>query len=194
MNNVNKYLDAIVLAAIGLLLINSLSGYFSAGYVLTINFYVGTLCWIVAILLKVFKHKLARLCVILLLALSAFNIISFTIFNIALGSSEIYNYNGVYYILLSPNPIFLAALVIYALIGKVNSTTFYNKMVHASSIEIQEEYQKEAKFYYEKFRNSTNEEFDYAVKNIKDYPKPAQDAISIIISQKEDAKGEGEIL
>ena|ERR1700748_1109385 len=190
MGNRIKYLNATVLVIIGILLLRSFYLHFTDDYVLTINFYVGTLCWVATIFLLLKKHKSAKVCVIMLLVLGGFNIISFTVENIAIGTSPIYNFNYLSYILPSANPLFLFALVIYALIDRSNTIALHNRVLRGTLPEMQEEYKKEAMFYYEKFKICSDEEFNYAVKNIKDYPKAAQDAISVVLAQKEDLKGD----
>src|ERR1700743_1733865 len=130
MSKRTKYLNVIFLVVIGILLLRSFYLHFTDDYALTINFYVGTLCWVATIFLLLKKHKSTKVCVIMLLALSSFNIISFTIFNIAFGSSEIYNYNEFYYILPSPNPLFLFVLVIYSLVERTNSISLYSRILH----------------------------------------------------------------
>jgi len=183
-----KYLNITVLVATGILLLRSSYLHFADDCTLTINFYVGVLCWIATVFLVLKKHKTAKVCVIILFVLSGFNIISFTVENIAIGTSTIYSFGDINYILPGVNPLFLFSFVIYVLIDKANSMALYKRAMNGTLPEMQEEYKKEAMFYYEKFKNCTDEEFRYAVKNIKQYPKVAQDAISIVIAQKEEMK------
>jgi len=188
-----KYFDLGFLMILGTLSIISVVRHFVDGYILTVNLYLGMVCCVTCLLLEIIANKRSKAFLLSLISLSAFNIVSFTVENFAFGSSAIHHYGAIYFALPGVNPVFLVVLVAYLLMDSSFAMSFY-KIFGPSDNEIEEEYKKQARFYYERFSACNKKDLDFAIKNLKDYPRPAQDALEIVVAKrKEDGKNIGTI-
>lgn len=184
MNKKANYTDIVFLLLLSMSLVISIVRHFIDGYILTINLYLGVIGLLISILLKIKEYKEAEIFLICLLTLSAFNIVSFTVENIAFGKSTIYNAGIFYFSSPGINPLFLFVLVVYSLIGYGSSKNFFKNVFGLSDNDVDEEYKKTAEIYYKLFNACTVEELDFALKNIKEYPHAAQESLKIVIEKR----------
>ncbi|MBB3054593.1 hypothetical protein [Mucilaginibacter gotjawali] len=188
MNKKAKYKDIFVLLILFIFLVISIFRHFSDGYILTVNLYLGFICLFITTLLRIKDGKRAKVFLICLLMLAAFNIISFTVENISFGKSAIYNVGIFYFSSPGINPLFLLMLVIYSIIDYGFSIKFYKNVFGKSDKEANEEYKKMAEFYYKRFSSCTREELDFALKNINEYPHAGQESLKIVVEKSNEEK------
>ncbi|WP_295670782.1 hypothetical protein [uncultured Mucilaginibacter sp.] len=188
MNKKAKYKDIFFLFVLFIFLVISIFRHFSDGYILTVNLYLGFICLFITTVLRIKDGKRAKVFLICLLMLAAFNIISFTVENISFGKSAIYNVGIFYFSLPGINPLFLFALGIYSAIDYRFSIKIYKIAFGLSDKEANEEYRKTTELYYKRFSTCTMEELDFALKNIKEYPHAAQEALKIVIEKRNEGE------
>jgi hypothetical protein len=136
------YVDIGFLLVIGVLLGISVISHFTIGYTLKVNLFLGIIGWLVAVFLKIRKHKSRGILVICLLTLWTFNIVSFTYSNIAFGKSGIYEYNGIYYSFPGINPLALLFQIVYSIVNYSISKQFFKSVFGRSDDEVEQEYKK----------------------------------------------------
>ena len=183
MSKISKYIDIVLLSFLGILLIDAVVRHFLAGFVLTINLYLGIIFWFIVLALRITKNKRTKVYLIGIVLLAALNIISFTVENFSFGNGNIREYGPIYFVIPGINPIFLLLLVIFSLIDYKFSIDFYRRTLKGSDKERSEEYIKQMNFYYGQFSACNKNELDFAIENLKEYPEPAQEALQIIISE-----------
>ncbi|MEN0054297.1 MAG: hypothetical protein AAGC65_11535 [Mucilaginibacter sp.] len=173
-----KSVDTAFLIFLGLLLSTTVFRHFDGNYVLSINNYLAFIFWMVVIVFKIVKPEKSYYLVPILLVLSVFNIINFTIevfrFGISIGKSE--QFEGFYI-----NFLAVIELIIYSFINK----RFIINIFKSSDKEKEDDYNKMMGFYYKKFKAINTEEFNSIFTDIKNYPLEAQAALNKIKNERE---------
>jgi hypothetical protein len=178
------YLDFIFLGLIGLLICLSIFRYFNDNFLLTVNTYLGFLSWLVVVIIKLRYPDKSKFYLAGLLILSTLNIISFTAEYWTFGSNNLIEYNGIYFSFLSLNPLSFLLFIIYAIFNGYTIKDLFNRLLKKSEVEVEEEYEKLLKFYYEKFVSCSVEELEGINRNFKDYPMEAQKAIEMVMEER----------
>ena len=168
-----------ILLVLGYLLVVAVFLHFNNGYVFSLNYYVGFVAWIVVVCYKVF-YKDIKYGVLVLLLLSFFNIIVFTVsissFTVGFLGSNI----------VSPgiDPLISTILIIYCNVNRDLVTGFYRKFFKASEQELKEKEEREIEFYYKKFITRSIDELADINRDFKQYPLEAQIALKKIYKEK----------
>lgn len=179
----NKIVDISFLILLGICCLITIYQGVSNIFLLTINNYLAVIVYAVLVGLKVYSPSKGRYNVLILLVLSLFNLINFsavvinsTIYHLDSGWSV----NGVGF-----NIIIFFFLFIYILLNKDFVTHTLRSLLVGSDKEIAAKKEKMVKFYYNKFKKESNEDFDIIYFNIQSYPDEAQIALEKL---KEDRK------
>ena len=180
----SKYFDIFFLVLIGALFGLSGINHFNRGFILTINTYLGFLCWLLVVILKIRKPEKYQFFVAYLLIFSTLNVISFTAESIAFGLSRLVEYKGIFFTMISINPISFILVIIYFVGNSSILKQLYKKLFKPGDLEISDEYKKQVMFYYEKFNVLSIDEFEGIIKNLNDYPLEAQEAIKKIMDKR----------
>lgn len=166
-----KNIDGVFLVGFILLSVIRLVEFFASGYVLSIHNYLAFILLAVALYFKISKSGKLRFSVALILFLATFNIISFTIsrdwFSINYSSGNIvYSTPGI------------NLYVVVFFMGYCFWNFDYLKSLFTGSHEERKiEEEKMIDFYYNKFADSSFDEYKTVLSNIDSYPEEARIAL-----------------
>jgi hypothetical protein len=182
-NSMKVKSDFIFIGALGILIINTITQSILFNYLLSINNYLGFAAWLLILLLRIFKSRIGRYGLGVLLILGLFNIINFTLARVFLTVG----FGGVSKAPIETvglNPIVLLVLIIYYFVNKKSINRILAHLFYGSQEEREREHQKKVDFYLKKFEDCDSNELDQMFNNLKDYPAEAQIALNQIRGQK----------
>lgn len=169
MNKKAKYIDSSFLLIFFLLAILTMYRHLSAGFILSINNYLGFLLLIMFIGIWFLKKELNKYLVFILLY--TFNIINFTVerFNISVGADV----RELQFTPISINPIAVILLIIYLCLNGSTIKQLYTDNDKESADKLN----KKVDFYYNKFSNCSEGELTVIFSNYDKYPEEARIAL-----------------
>jgi hypothetical protein len=180
----NKIVDIVFLSILGIGVAVSIYTHLFSDFVLTLNNYAAFIFYITVIICKIIIPEKVRYAVLILLGLSVFDIINFTVEVInakifEIGSNWAINSLGF-------NVFIFLLFVVYCLFNKSLIFGVLKTVLSGSDKEIEEEKKKMINFYYDKFKNVDKSEFDNLYGNFKNYPEEAQIALDRLLKDKKE--------
>ena len=175
-----EYVDLFYLALIGYFISEGIYLHFSDGNVLSVNFYLGIIGWLVCCF-YVFVIRTNNFFVLFLLILGVFNLLVF--------SASIFTFGVVRYIykqdtIIIPfpgiNPLFLLIAFLYFLFNSKLLIAHYHNLKYGSKKDIELNLKNRIEFYYNKFNSYESENLKKVYNIYKDYPDEAQIALKRI--------------
>jgi len=175
-----KYSDLVVLILIGYFISVGIFAHFNNGNILSLNFYLGFICWLVTIYFK-YIRKEKRSFVPCLIVLGTLNILIYSASVFSFGSVHyLYNDNEIIITSLGVSPLFLLILIIYCLVN----FDLVRRLYYGSDKENADKLKVAVSFYYDKFNGYSAEELKEVFKMYKDYPEEAKIALMKIHQEK----------
>jgi len=188
-NKLEKYVNIVYFTILSALLVNTFFGYFDA--VISLNNYLALAFCVIAIVHSLLKGRYSTLWLMVLLTLSLFNVINFTI---EIFKSGIYfGYAGSQFAGITLNPLMLLLLIAYLLINKKVIGKYYNQFFKANAKEIEEEREKKILFYYNQFVGDSDLSIQNVISKIDTYPIEAQIALKKIKEERKNYLAENGI-
>jgi hypothetical protein len=179
----NKIVDLIFLSLLGLLIILTVVRHYQFSSILSLNNYLGFTIWSFLVINRGLKVSLPSYSILVILILFTFNIVNFTveIFEARIGieSRPDLTFNS-----LSVNPVGFLLFLIYSIINRGFFRSLIKDLLNGTAEEQALEAKKAVSFYFEKFKDYNEEEFNKVVGNLNEYPEEAQIAIKRIINNK----------
>jgi hypothetical protein len=174
--NKKTIVDIIILAIIGVFISIGIFDNFSNNYILSVNFYLGCITWIIIILFKIYRRR-QEYFVFWFLLLLTLNILVCSASIVSFGSvNYLYNDGKLVIGSIGLNPIFSLILIVYSILNyDLIKSLFKN-----SEKEELEKLELSVRFYYDKFNAYPSEELVDIFKMYKEYSNEAQIALKQI--------------
>lgn len=163
--------DFIFLSILSLLMISAIILSVNSGYLLSINNYLGFVCWGITIILMFTRFRYRRYGLAILLIMGTFSIFKFGIWTVSM-SFAVSNFQ-------TPrlDPTIFLILVVYCLVNRRVINRVLLRAFRGTPEEQKLKEEKEVTFYTRKFQKCTKEELDEVFSNYKNYPWAAKQAI-----------------
>ncbi|WP_429263586.1 hypothetical protein [Mucilaginibacter sp. 3215] len=179
----NKIVDISFLILFGISALITIYQGISNTFLLTINNYLAFLLYAIMVGLKFYSPIKGKYGVLILLGLSLVDIINFSAVVI---NAKIYHLDSGWSVNgLGFNIIAFILLIVYYFFNTDFVLYILRSLFVGSDKELADKKEKLVNFYYNKFREENNENFDSIFKNIETYPDEAQVALKKIKIERE---------
>jgi len=176
-----KLVDIVTLVLIGIFISIGIFDHFSNNYILSVNFYLGCLCWAGVIFIK-YRIGKGNSLVFWFLILLTSNILVCSAYIYSFGSVDyLYKNDGLIIASIGINPIFFLMLVIYSGLNY----DIIRDFIYGSEKENFEKSKADIQFYYDKFNRYQAEELEAIYKMFNEYPIDAQIALKKIHKERD---------